>query len=114
VYFAFHPMNDTEGPLYGNKRPPGLNQKNLGNLVREAYQQILPMAIHVVNQKRWTPPKEGEKLPNNTPIPPQMIADLGKWLLDHPPASHKLAPSLPDLDPQAPLPTATAATPAGG
>ena len=29
---------DTEGQLYGNKRPPGLNQKNLGNIVRDAYQ----------------------------------------------------------------------------
>ncbi len=114
VYFAFHPMTDSESQLYGNKRPPGLNQKNLGNAVREAYQQTLPIAGHVVNQKGFIPPKEGEAWVKNEKIPAQLISDLGKWLQDHQPSNHKLAPNLPDLDPQSPLPTASAApTPSG-
>lgn len=114
VYYAFHPMTDTEGQLYGNKRPPGLNQKNLGNVAREAYQQLLPIASHVVNQKGFFPPKEGEAWVKNQPIAPQLVSDLGKWLQDHQPSSHKLMPNLPDLDPQSPLPTAsTSPTPSG-
>jgi hypothetical protein len=38
-----------------------------------------------------------------------MISSLGKWLQDHQPASHKLTPNLPELDPTSPsLPTASA------
>lgn len=114
VYFAFRPVTDTENQLYGSKRLPGLSQKNLGNLVREGYQQILPITNHVINQKGFFPPKEGEPWAKNAPIPAQLISDLGKWLQDHQPASHKLTPNLPDLDPQSPLPTASAGTTTGG
>jgi hypothetical protein len=110
VYFAFHPMTGDENLLYGNKRLPGLNQKNLGNTVREAYTQSLPIASHIVNQKGFFPPKDGELWAKNAPLAPQLVSDLGKWLQDHQPSSHKLMPNLPDLDPQSPLPTASAGT----
>lgn len=114
LYFAFHPVSDIESQLYGNKRLPGLNQKNLGTLVQEAYRQLLPIVSHVVNQPRWTPPKDGEKWPDNTPIPNQMISDLAKWLQDHQPTDHKLAPSLPELAPASPVPTAKAGSTTSG
>lgn len=108
VYYAFHPMTDDENRLYGNKRLPGLNQKNLGVVVQDAYQALLPIASHVVNQKGFLPPKEGEAQAKNEPIPAQLISNLATWLKDHQPTSHKLTPNLPDLDPQTPsLPTAS-------
>jgi hypothetical protein len=109
VYLAFHPEGILDIQQHGSKRPPGLNQKNLGNAVREAYQQMLPVASAVANQPGWVVPKEGEERAKNNKIPPAMISSLGKWLQDHQPASHKLTPNLPDLDPTSPsLPTASA------
>ena len=110
VYFAFHPVADSESQMYGSKRLPGLNQKNLGTLVQEAYQQVLPIASHVINQPGWIPPKEDEEWAQNAPISDQLIADLGKWLTDHQPADHKLAPNLPELAPGSQVPAAGATT----
>jgi hypothetical protein len=114
VYFAFHPITDTENQLYGSKRLPGLNQKNLGNAVKDAYQQTLPITSHVVNQPGFIPPRDGQPWAKNAPITPQLISDLGKWLQDHQPSSHKLMPNLPDLDPQSPLPTASTGSATSG
>ncbi len=108
VYFAFHPVADSEVAMYGSRRVPGLNQKNLGPLVQEAYQQhVVPIVAHVITQPGWTPPKDGEEWAKNAPIPNQLISGLGKWLQDHLPADHRLAPALPELDPQSPADTGT-------
>jgi hypothetical protein len=70
---------------------------------------MLPVASAVANQPGWVVPKEGEERAKNNKIPPAMISSLGKWLQDHQPASHKLTPNLPELDPTSPsLPTASA------
>jgi hypothetical protein len=108
LYYAFHPVSVSETQMYGNKRPPGLNQKNLGNQVRETFLQLIPIVSQVVSQPGWINPKEDQERAQNKPIPDQLISDLGKWLLDHQPTDHKLAPGLPDLDPTSPLPTASA------
>ncbi len=64
LYFAFHPVSEQEMKLFGSKRPPGLNAKGLGNAVRDAYTELLPIASHVVTQDGWIPPKkEGRGLP---------------------------------------------------
>ena len=108
VYYAFHPVSDEELQMFGNKRSPGLNQKpQLGALVKDAFDQIIPVTKHVVEQPGWTVPKEGGDLPPNAKIPDQTISDLAKWLQDHQPSNHKLAPNLPDLAPTSPIPTAS-------
>ncbi len=127
VYYAFHAVSEVEIKQYGIKRPPGLNQKNLGNQVRDAYKQLLPVAAFVVKQN-WSPPKEPDptdeetetpvgteevKWPDNKQITKELIPDLGQWLIEHKPASHKLTPSLPDLDPNGPVPMGNAAAAPG-
>lgn len=109
LYFAFHPYSEDEIALYqpAKKFPPGLNSENRNPPapVKDAYQQMLPIVKHVVNQPGWSIPKEINlgRAPN-AKIPAELITDLASWLSEHQPADHKLVPSLPDLAPNAPVP----------
>ena len=105
LYFAFHPVSEREIKLFGSKRPPGLNAKNLGNAVRDAYTGIAAHRHPRRHARRLDSPQSraGSRRPTRK-FPIMLISNLAKWLQDHQPSNHKLAPNLPELAPTSPMP----------
>ena len=108
IYLAFKPETHLEVQRYsgnGRKQKAGFLSNAVPAVMTDAYQQIVPLASHAINQ-----PVQGQA----AQIPAEQIASLTKWLQNKTPANNKLAPNISDLNPIGPLKTAAEPGSSGG
>ncbi|WP_166821191.1 HEAT repeat domain-containing protein [Thalassoroseus pseudoceratinae] len=106
IYLAFKPETHLEIQRYsGRKQKAGFLSNTVPAVINEAYQQVVPLASHAINQ-----PVQGQA----AQIPAEQIATLTQWLQNKTPANNKLAPNISDLNPIGPLKTAAEPGSSGG
>ena len=100
TYLAFKALDATERSRVMQVKPANLISKFAGQkAVSDAYQQILPPVLHILNQ-----PTVINGVKTNAPIPAAILQVQQTWTNDNKPSVDRVAPGLPQL--QAPKPMA--------
>lgn len=93
VYLAFKPRDSDEKARIERVKPATLITKLPGQKsISDAYQQILPAVIHVLNQ-----PQVVNNVRSNLPIPPATLEATTTWISENKPSINQIAPGLPAL-----------------
>lgn len=105
LYLAFKPANKEEQRLYtaswrsnSNNDPGLLSKRGSDATLREAYQQLLPVVKHVLEQPK-RPNRNAQ--PVWSALAAQEIQAMETWLKSNQPQDNSIAPSLPPISQRA-------------